>query len=160
MSTWVRRAERGYSFIELLIVTTILLILAAGIQPLARVTIQRQKESELRHNLRDIREAIDSYYDLVATGRVPSTELKPGNEGYPPDLETLVEGVPLAGDATGRRVKLLRRIPVDPMTGDTDWALRSYQDKPDSTRWGGQNVFDVRSTSGGKALDGTKYSDW
>ncbi len=160
MRTWVRRAERGYSFIELLIVTTILLILAAGIQPLARVTIQRQKESELRYNLRDIREAIDSYYDLVATGRVPSTELKPGNEGYPPDLETLVEGVPLAGDATGRKVKLLRRIPVDPMTGEGNWALRSYQDKPDATRWGGQNVFDIRSTSGGTALDGTKYSDW
>ena len=160
MRTWIRRAERGYSFIELLIVTTILLILAAGIQPLARVTIQRQKESELRHNLRDIREAIDSYYDLVATGRVPSTELKPGNEGYPPDLETLVEGITLAGDATGRKVKLLRRIPVDPMTGETEWALRSYQDKPDATRWGGQNVYDIRSTSGGTALDGTKYSDW
>ncbi|MBL8135205.1 MAG: type II secretion system protein [Acidobacteria bacterium] len=160
MRTWIRRAERGYSFIELLIVTTILLILAAGIQPLARVTIQRQKESELRHNLRDIREAIDAYYDLVATGRVPSTELKPGNEGYPPDLETLVEGVPLAGDASGRRVKLLRRIPVDPMTGESEWALRSYQDKPDATRWGGQNVYDIRSTSGGTALDGTKYSDW
>ena len=160
MRTWVRRAERGYSFIELLIVTTILLILAAGIQPLARVTIQRQKESELRHNLRDIREALDSYYDLVATGRVPSTELKPGNEGYPPDLESLVEGVPLAGDASGRKVKLLRRIPADPMTGSTEWALRSYQDKPDATRWGGQNVYDIRSTSGGTALDGTKYSDW
>ena len=160
MRTWVRRAERGYSFIELLIVTTILLILAAGIQPLARVTIQRQKESELRHNLRDIREAPDSYYDLVATGRVPSTELKPGNEAYPADLERLVEGVPLAGDASGRKVKLLRRIPVDPMTGSTEWALRSYQDKPDATRWGGQNVYDIRSTSGGTALDGTKYSDW
>ena len=160
MGTWVRRAERGYSFIELLIVTTILLILAAGIQPLARVTLQRQKESELRHNLRDIREALDAYYDLVATGRVPSTELKPGNEGYPPDLETLVEGITLAGDATGRKVKLLRRIPADPMIGAPEWALRSYQDKPDATRWGGQNVYDIRSTSGGTALDGTKYSDW
>ena len=160
MRTWTRRAEHGYSFIELLIVTTILLILAAGIQPLARVTIQRQKESTLRQNLRDIREAIDSYYDLVATGRVPSTELKPGNEGYPPDLETLVEGVTLAGDATGRKVKLLRRVPVDPMTGEADWALRSYQDKPDATRWGGQNVYDMRSLSSGTALDGTKYSDW
>lgn len=160
MRTWVRRGEGGYSFIELLIVTTILLILAAGIQPLARVTIQRQKESELRHSLRDIREAIDAYYDLVATGRVPSTELKPGNEGYPPDLETLVEGIPLAGDATGRKVKLLRRIPVDPMTGQAEWALRSYQDKPDATRWGGQNVYDIRSASSGTGLDGTKYSDW
>jgi general secretion pathway protein G len=156
----LRRFDRGYSFVELLIVTTILLILAAGIQPLARVTIQRQKESELRQNLRDMREAIDSYYDLVATGRVPATELKPGNEGYPPDLETLVEGVPLAGDASGRRVKLLRRIPIDPMTGEAEWLLLSYQDKPDATRWGGQNVYDVRSTSSGTGLDGTKYSEW
>jgi general secretion pathway protein G len=150
----------GFSFVELLVVTSILLILASAIQPLARVTIQRQKEAELRHNLREIREAIDSYYDLVAAGQVPATELKPGNEGYPPDLERLVEGVAIANDATGRKVKLLRRIPIDPMTGDDEWDLRSYQDKPDATRWGGQNVFDVRSRSTGTALDGTKYSDW
>ncbi|MEZ5290100.1 MAG: type II secretion system protein [Vicinamibacterales bacterium] len=160
MQTWRESMARGYTFVELLIVTTILLILAAGIQPLARVTIQRQKEGELRHALRELRGAIDAYYDLVATGRVPATELKPGNEGYPPDLETLVEGIPLAGDATGRKVKLLRRVPVDPMTGDTEWALLSYQDKPDATRWGGQNVYDVRSKSTGTALDGTKYNEW
>lgn len=160
MRGWIGRVERGYSFVELLIVTTILLVLAAGIQPLARVTIQRQKESELRSALRTMREAIDSYYDLVATGRVPATELKPGNEGYPPDLESLVEGIPLAGDASGRKVKLLRRVPVDPMTGEAEWLFLSYQDKPDSTRWGGQNVYDVRSTSRGTALDGTTYSEW
>ena len=154
------RSEQGYSFVELLIVTTILLILASAIQPLARVTIQRQRESELRRNLRDIREAIDGYYDLAAAGQLPATELKPGNEGYPPDLETLVEGVSINNDATGRKVKFLRRIPADPMTGETTWELRSYQDKPDSTRWGGQNVFDIRSASGGTALDGTKYRDW
>jgi general secretion pathway protein G len=154
------RGDDGFSFVELLVVTTILLILASAIQPLARVTIQRQKESELRHNLRELRQAIDSYYDLVAAGQVPATELKPGNEGYPPDLETLVEGVAIANDATGRKVKFLRRIPIDPMTGEAEWTLRSYQDKPDATRWGGQNVFDVRSTSGGTALDGTKYSEW
>lgn len=152
--------QDGFSFVELLVVTTILLILASAIQPLARVTLQRQKESELRHNLRELREAIDGYYDLVAAGQVPATELKPGNEGYPPDLETLVEGVAIANDATGRKVKFLRRIPIDPMTGEAEWALRSYQDKPDATRWGGQNVFDVRSNSDGTALDGTKYSDW
>lgn len=160
MRGWIGRVERGYSFIELLIVTTILLVLAAGIQPLARVTIQRQKESELRSALRTMREAIDAYYDLVATGRVPATELKPGNEGYPADLESLVEGIPLAGDASGRKIKLLRRIPVDPMTGEAEWQFLSYQDKPDATRWGGQNVYDVRSTSKGTALDGTKYSEW
>jgi general secretion pathway protein G len=154
------RGHDGFSFIELLVVTTILLILASAIQPLARVTIQRQKESELRHNLRELRQAIDGFYDLVAAGQVPATELKPGNEGYPPDLETLVDGVSIANDATGRKVKFLRRIPIDPMTGEADWALRSYQDKPDATRWGGQNVFDVRSTSAGTALDGSKYSEW
>jgi general secretion pathway protein G len=152
--------QDGFTFVELLVVTTILLILASAIQPLARVTLQRQKESELRHNLRELRQAIDGYYDLVAAGQVPATELKPGNEGYPPDLETLVEGVAIANDATGRKVKFLRRIPIDPMTGEAEWALRSYQDKPDATRWGGQNVFDVRSNSDGTALDGSKYSDW
>ena len=157
-SSW--RGDRGYSFVELLIVTTILLILASAIQPLARVTIQRQKESDLRRNLRDLREAIDGYYELAAAGQLPATELKPGNEGYPPDLETLVDGVSINNDATGRKVKFLRRIPADPMTGETKWELRSYQDKPDATRWGGQNVFDVRSASGGTALDGTKYRDW
>lgn len=154
------RGQGGVTFIELLVVTTILLILASAIQPLARVAIQRQKESELRHNLREIREAIDSYYDLAALGQIPPTELKPGNEGYPPDLEKLVDGVTIANDASGRKVKFLRRIPVDPMTGQAEWALRSYQDKPDATRWGGQNVYDVRSLATGKALDGTKYSDW
>jgi len=154
------RDDRGYSFVELLIVTTIVLILAAAIQPLARVAIQRQKESELRRDLRDLREAIDGYYELAAAGQLPPTELKPGNEGYPPDLETLVEGVSINNDATGRKVKFLRRIPIDPMTGAAKWELRSYQDKPDATRWGGQNVFDVRSASGGTALDGTKYQDW
>lgn len=156
----VWRGADGFSFVELLVVTTLLLILASAVQPLARVTIQRQKESELRHHLRELRGAIDSYYDLVAAGQVPATELKPGNEGYPPDLETLVEGIAIANDATGRKVKFLRRIPVDPMTGEADWVLRSYQDKPDATRWGGQNVFDVRSASGGTGLDGTKYSEW
>ena len=109
------RDDRGYSFVELLIVTTIVLILAAAIQPLARVTIQRQKESELRRDLRDLREAIDGYYELAAAGQLPPTELKPGNEGYPPDLETLVEGVSINNDATGRKVKFLRRIPIDPI---------------------------------------------
>ena len=160
MRSTVWRVERGYSFVELLIVTTLVLILASAIQPLARVVIQRQKETDLRRNLRDLREAIDGFYDLAAAGQLPATELKPGNEGYPPDLETLVEGVSINNDASGRKVKFLRRIPADPMTGETKWELRSYQDKPDATRWGGQNVFDVRSASGGTALDGTKYRDW
>jgi general secretion pathway protein G len=155
----ITRAD-GYSFVELLVVTTIILILASAVQPLARVTIQRQKESELRRALRDMRDAIDKFKDAADQGMIPSTELKAGSEGYPPDLETLVEGVSVANDASGRKLKLLRRVPVDPMTGQADWGLRAYQDKPDATTWGGQNVFDVRSLSGGTALDGSKYKDW
>lgn len=150
----------GYTFVELLVVTTIILILASAVQPLAKVAIQRQREVELRRNLRDIRDAIDAFKDAADLGNIPSTELKPGSENYPPDLETLVEGVSAANDATGRKLKFLRRIPVDPMTGEAEWGLRSYQDRPDSTTWGGQNVYDVRSLAEGTALDGTKYKDW
>lgn len=154
-----RRAE-GYTFVELLVVTTIILILASAVQPLARVTIQRQKEVELRRALREMRDAIDNFKDAVDLGNIPASELEPGSEGYPPDLETLVEGVTAANDATGRKLKFLRRIPIDPMTGTTEWGMRSYQDSPDATRWGGQNVYDVFSTSEGTALDGTKYNEW
>jgi general secretion pathway protein G len=152
--------EFGYTFIELLVVTSIIMILASAIMPLARVTAQRTREAELRRALREIRTAIDKYKDAADSGMVGATELKVENEGYPPDLDTLVEGVAAANDATGRKLKFLRRVPVDPMTHSTEWGKRSYQDKPDSTRWGGQNVFDVYTTFDGKALDGTKYRDW
>ena len=154
------RASRGYSFIELLIVTTILIILASAAMPLARVTAQRQREAELRRTLREMRDAIDRFHDSVLGGQIATTELEPGNEGYPPDLETLVEGVPAANDASGRKLKFLRRIPMDPMTNGTEWGLRSYQDDPDDTSWGGQNVYDVYTTSEGTALDGTRYREW
>jgi general secretion pathway protein G len=156
----VRNLQRGFSFIELLVVTTIILILASAVQPLAKVTMQRTREAELRRVLREMRTAIDKFKDAADTGMIPTTELKPGSEGYPPDLETLVDGVSVANDATGRKLKFLRRIPTDPMTGDTEWGLRAYQDKPDSTSWGGQNVFDVYSKSQGTGLDKTKYRDW
>src|SRR5262245_10568431 len=155
-----RGALSGYTFVELLIVVTLLMILASAVLPLAQVTSQRQREAELRRNLREIRTAIDKFKDSVDTGLIPTTELRPDNEGYPPDLDKLVDGVAIANDATGRKLKFLRRIPIDPMTNDTEWGVRSYQDKPDSTSWGGQNVFDVYSKSGGTALDGTKYRDW
>lgn len=155
-----RSAEQGYTFVELLVVVTILLILASAVLPLAQVTSQRQKEGELRRNLREVRTAIDKFKDAVDTGQIPTTELRPDNEGYPPDLDTLVEGVAAANDASGRKLKYLRRIPIDPMTNSNEWGVRSYQDKPDSTSWGGQNVFDIYSKSGGTALDGTKYRDW
>ena len=164
---WIRRLaserqrpDRGYTFVELLVVVTILIILASAVLPLAQVTSQRQREGELRRSLREMRTAIDKFKDGVDTGQIPLSELGPGSEGYPPDLETLVDGVTAANDATGRKLKYLRRIPMDPMTNSSDWGLRSYQDKPDSTSWGGQNVFDVYSKANGTALDGTKYRDW
>ena len=154
------RTQRGFTFIELIVVTTILLVLASTVMPLAQVTAQRQREAELRRNLREIRTALDKFKDAVDQGLIPSTELEPANEGYPPDLEKLVMGVSVANDASGRKLKFLRRVPVDPMTKETKWGMRSYQDDPDSTSWGGQNVFDVYTTSDGVALDGTKYKDW
>ena len=107
-----------------------------------------------------MRTAIDKYKDAADMQMIPPTELKFGSEGYPPTLETLVEGVSVANDATGRKLKFLRRVPIDPITGSDEWGMRSYQDKPDATRWGGQNVYDVFSLSEGTALDGTKYRDW
>jgi general secretion pathway protein G len=154
------RTERGFTFIELLVVTTLLLILASAIMPLARTTIQRQREAELRRYLREMRTAIDKYKDAADAGLIGAVDLKAGAEGYPPDLETLVEGVSVVNDQTGRKLKFLRKIPIDPMTHSTEWGLRSYQDKPDATSWGGQNVYDVYTKSTGVALDGTNYRDW
>ena len=155
-----RVLERGYSFIELVIVAAIILILASAVMPLAKVTAQRQKEAELRRCLRDIRSAIDKYKDGVDAGLIGGVDVRAGSEGYPPDLETLVEGVSVVNDQSGRKLKFLRRIPTDPMTGDSEWGLRSYQDDPDSMSWGGQNVFDVYTKADGTALDGTKFKDW
>ena len=152
--------DRGYTFVELLVVTTIVLILASAVQPLAKVTMQRSREAELHRVLREMRIAIDKFKDAADAGQIPTTELKANSEGYPPDLGTLVEGVSVVNDATGRKLKFLRRVPVDPMTGENEWGLRAYQDKPDSSSWGGQNVYDVYSKSGGTGLDGTKYRDW
>jgi general secretion pathway protein G len=154
------RDARGLTFVELLIVAVMLLILASAALPLTRVTLQRQKEVELRRVLREMRTAIDRYKDAVDQGAIPATEVRTGSEGYPPSLDVLVEGVPMAGDASGRKLKLLRRVPIDPMTGEAEWGMRSYQDRPDATTWGGQNVYDVYSKSEGTALDGTKYRDW
>jgi general secretion pathway protein G len=160
----VRRSRQsppaGFTFVEVLVVAVILLILASAAMPLARVTVQRQREVELRRALREMRTAIDRFKDAADLGNIAATDLRPGSENYPPTLEVLVEGVTRANDATGVKLKLLRRIPVDPMTGKDDWGLRSYQDKPDSTSWGGQNVYDVYTKSDGTALDGTKYRDW
>lgn len=160
LSVSALRRIAGYSFAEIIIVAAIIAILASVIMPLARVTTQRGREAELRRDLREIRTAIDKFKDAVDEKRIAATQLAPGSEGYPPTLDTLVEGVPIANDSTGRLLKFLRRVPVDPMTRSTQWGLRSYQDAPDATAWGGQNVFDVYTTYDGVALDGTKYRDW
>lgn len=144
---------RGFTFIELIVATTILVVLTSLAIPLARVTIKRQKEHDLRADLWQMRDAIDRYKDAADRA---SFQQKVGSEGYPPDLDTLVNGV----DVGGKKLKFLRRIPIDPMTGTIDWGLRSMQDDPDSDSWDGQNVFDVHSKSLDTALDGTKYKDW
>ena len=152
--------DAGYTFVELLVVSTIVLILASAVMPLAKVTATRSREAELRRDLREMRTAIDNFKDAADLGRISPLELQAGNENYPPDLDTLVEGVARANDATGSKLKFLRRVPVDPMTHSNEWGLRSYQDAPDSKSWGGDNVFDVHTKFDGTALDGSKYRDW
>jgi general secretion pathway protein G len=139
--------------VELIVAVTILIILTGAAIPMARVKIQRERERLLRMALWEMRNAIDRYKDAADRG---AFQVKVGSEGYPPDLETLVEGV----DVGGKKVRFLRRIPTDPMTGSAEWGLRSMKDDPDSTSWGGDNVFDVYTKSQGEALDGTKYSEW
>ena len=154
------RAVPGYSFVELLVVSSILLILASAVLPLSQVTIQRQREAELRRALREIRTAIDNHKDSVDLGLIGGVDVRAGSEGYPPDLETLVDGIEVLNDASGRKLRFLRRIPFDPMTKGTEWGLRSYQDDPDSRSWGGDSVYDIYTTSRASALDGTKYNEW
>jgi general secretion pathway protein G len=151
-----RAIAAGMTLLELVIACSILLILATAVLPLARVTVKRRKETELRRDLREMKDAIDLFKNASDAGKI---QVQAGTEGYPPDLETLVNGVKLAG-ASDKRVHFLRKIPIDPMTGKKDWGMRSVQDDPDSTSWGGQDVFDVFSKSTGTALNGTKYSDW
>ena len=145
--------KRGVTLIELVVAITILLILTSAVLPIARTRIKRERERDLRHDLWEMRDAIDRYKDAADRG---AFQIKLGSEGYPPDLETLVKGV----DVQGKKVRFLRKVPVDPMSGTTEWGLRSMQDDPNSTSWGGQNVFDVYSKSEDTALDGTKYSEW
>ena len=136
-------------------VAALIAVLSTMALPVAKFTVKRRKETELRLALRLMRNAIDEHKRLSDQGLIP---LKLGGEGYPEDLEVLVEGVDLVGQDTKRR--FLRRIPVDPMTGEQEWGKRSYQDDPDSTSWGGENLYDVYSLSDGTAIDGTKYKDW
>jgi general secretion pathway protein G len=146
--------ERGFTLIELIVATMILSILTMMAIPLARVTIQREKEKQLRAALWEMRDAIDRYKDAAEQGKFRT---KVDSMNYPPDLDELVKGVEAQG---GKKIRFLRSIPVDPMTKSKEWGMRSMQDDPDSSSWGGQSVFDVYSKSEGTALDGTKYKDW
>lgn len=150
----IRKAgERGLTLTELIVTVAILAILASAAIPVARFQIKREKERELRYELWMMRDAIDKYKDAADKGAI---QTKIDSQNYPPDLETLVKGI----DIQGKKVKFLRKIPVDPMTGKAEWGLHSMQDDPNSDSYGGQSVFDVYSKSQGTALDGTKYSTW
>jgi len=146
-------SQRGMTLIELIVAISIMMILTTAVLPVARLTIRREREKELRRDLWEMRDAIDRYKDAADRGLF---QIKLGTEGYPPDLDTLVKGV----DIGGKKVRFLRRIPTDPITGKTEWGQRSMQDDPKSTSWGGQNVFDVYTQSQDTALDGTKYIEW
>ena len=148
--------ESGTTLLELIVACSILIVLSTAALPIARYSIMHRKEAELRRDLREMRDAIDRYKDAADRNLI---RVEVGSEGYPPDLETLVKGVQLgAGD--DRKIRFLRRIPVDPITGQAEWGLRAVQDDPDSTSWGGKNVFDVYSKSQATALDGTRYANW
>lgn len=149
----VREGERGLTLIELIVTVFILSILASAAIPVANFEVKRQKERELRYDLWMMRDAIDKYKDAADRG---AFQTKVNSQNYPPDLETLVKGV----DVQGKKLKFLRKIPIDPMTGQADWGLRSMQDDPDSDSYSGDSVFDVYSKSPGTGLDGTKYSTW
>jgi general secretion pathway protein G len=146
--------NRGVTLLEMIIVISILLILMGAAVPVVRISVRRDKETELRRDLWEMRDAIDRYHDAANKNLF---QIKLGTEGYPPDLDTLVNGVEIAG---GKKLRFLRRVPVDPMTGNTDWGMRSMQDDPKSDSWGGQNVFDVYTKSNATALNGTNYKDW
>lgn len=148
-------ASRGFTLIEMIAAMTIMLVLTTIALPMAAVVVKREKERELREDLRTMRNAIDRYKDFSDRGMIPT---QMDTYGYPPTLEILVKGVPLKGSKD--KYKFLRKIPVDPMTGNTDWGMRSMQDDPDSRSWGGQDVFDVFSKSQGMGMNGISYADW
>jgi general secretion pathway protein G len=152
-ATVKRRREDGLTLVELIVTVAILSILASAAVPIMRFQAKRYKERILRYDLWQMRDAIDHYKDAADRNLF---QIKLDSQGYPPDLQTLVDGV----DIQGKKVRFLRRIPVDPITGKAEWGMRSMQDDPDSDSFGGQNLFDVYSKSDGTALDGTKYSDW
>jgi len=152
----MKRNVRGFTLVELLATVTIMAILVGMAIPMARNSIKRQKENDLRDAIHEIRTALDKYKAAADDGKI---EVPTDTEGYPQTLDAMVDGVQLIGQA-GKNIKFLRKIPIDPMTNSTDWGMRSYQDEPNSQSWGGQNVFDVYTKSEGIAFDGTRYKDW
>lgn len=151
-----RGAQTGMTLVELIIACAILMVLSSAALPIARFSIMKRKENELHRDLREMRDAIDRYKDAADRNLI---RVEVGSEGYPPDLDTLVKGVQLGG-AADRKIRFLRRIPVDPMTGRAEWGLRCVSDDPDSTSWCGKNIFDVYSKSTANAENGERYSDW
>jgi len=156
----LQSSAAGFTFIELVVATFVMLILASAALPIVRISVRRQNERDLKYALKEIRIAIDKFKDAADRQQIAQSELQYGSEGYPASLEVLIEGVAMANDATGRKLKFLRRIPIDPILGRAEWGMRSQQDAPDSKAWGGQNVYDVYSKAEGTALDGTKYREW
>jgi general secretion pathway protein G len=174
VSREIRASERGLTLIELVLACAMILVLSTAAIPLTRITVKRHREAALRYDLIQMRDAIDRYKDAADKGQI---QVAAGTEGYPPDLQTLVHGVPRVGNSqtagkplssstfmsnssANANIRFLREIPTDPMTGTKDWGMRSVQDDADATSWGGQDVFDVFTKSAGMALDGSKYSDW
>ena len=151
-----RGTQAGMTLVELIIACAILMILSSAALPIARFSIMKRKENELHRDLREMRDAIDRYKDAADRNLI---RVEVGSEGYPPDLDTLVKGVQLGG-AADRKIRFLRRVPVDPMTGRAEWGLRCVSDDPDSTSWCGKNIFDVYSRSTANAENGERYSDW
>lgn len=151
-----RQTASGFSLAEVVMVAAIMAILASAALPLGKHALKRSKEMELRTNLRILRNAIDEFKRFSDGGLIP---IELGTDGYPEDLDVLIEGVDLVGQID-MRFRFLRRIPVDPMTGEAEWGKRSFQDDWDSTSWGGENLFDVHSLSEGTGLNGVPYREW
>jgi general secretion pathway protein G len=153
-----RRRAGGFSFVEMIIATALMMILASAAMPIVRISIRREREADLRRTLRDLRSAIDKYQDACTGNKIAATDVTA--MCYPPDLQTLVDGAPALNSTADMKYKFLRRIPIDPVTGKADWGMKSVTDSVDSKSWGGGNVFDVYSKADGSALDKTKYRDW
>ncbi|MBS1874304.1 MAG: type II secretion system protein [Acidobacteria bacterium] len=152
-----KHSELGLTLVELIVAFTILSLLCGMVVPLARYKVRRDRERELRWALHEMRQAVDKYKDMCDQNKLGM--VKQGTECYPESLDILVEGVKQSGKID-TKIRLLRRIPKDPMTNSFDWGKRSMQDDPKSNSWGGQNVFDVYTKSTAKAGDGTQYNEW